>query len=211
MEQLNKFEKFSLVCYIAMGWSIVLIPKPAWQNLNSFQLKWLILGGVFYTVGAIFYVLGKKKKYIHSIWHIFVLIGGATEDTGFQSTTHVIRGVIWGVIWFLYLSFSDQVQEVIPQSFRKITSTDWAMLAASVLLPVFLFVVGYSLINSLVDSRTTQETELRKAELAYNQRTDGRVIFTIPDGFECESQVVDVEGTSATLFSINKKWSRNTT
>ena len=71
----NKFEKFSLVCYIAMGWSIVLIAKPAWQNLNSFQLKWLILGGVFYTVGAIFYVLGKKEKYIHSVWHIFVLIG----------------------------------------------------------------------------------------------------------------------------------------
>ncbi len=48
---------------------------------------------------------------------------------------------------------------------------DWAMLAASVLLPVFLFVVGYSQINSLVDSRTTQETELKKEELAYNQRT----------------------------------------
>lgn len=135
--------------------------------------------------------------------NIFVLIGGATEDTGFQSTTHVIRGVIWGIIWFLYLSFSDQVQEVIPQSFRKITSMDWAMLAASVLLPVFLFVVGYSQINSLVDSRTTQETELKKEELAYNQRTDGRVIFTIPDGFECESQVVDGEGTSVTVFSIN--------
>lgn len=65
----------------------------------------------------------------------------------------------------LYLSFSDQVQEVIPQSFRKITSMDWAMLAASVLLPVFLFVVGYSQINSLVDSRTTQETELKRKNL----------------------------------------------
>jgi hypothetical protein len=146
---------------------------------------------------------GKVYVALVFLTNIFVLIGGATEDTGFQSTTHVIRGVIWGVIWFLYLSFSDQVQEVIPQSFRKITSTDWAMLAASVLLPVFLYVVGYSQINSLVDSRTTQEAEFRKTELSYNQRTDGRVIFTIPDGFECESQVVDVEGTSATLFSIN--------
>lgn len=146
---------------------------------------------------------GKVYVALVFLTNIFVLISGATEDTGFQSTTHVIRGIIWGVIWFLYLSFSDQVQEVIPQSFRKISSTDWAMLAASVLLPVFLFVVGYSQINSLVDSRTSQETELRKAELAYNQRTDGRVIFTIPDGFECESQVVDVEGTSATVFSIN--------
>ena len=146
---------------------------------------------------------GKVYVALVFLTNIFVLIGGATEDTGFQSTTHVVRGVIWGVIWFLYLSFSEQVQEVIPQSFRKISSTDWAMLAASVLLPVFLFIVGYSQINSLVDSRTTQETELRKTELAYNQRTDGRVIFTIPDGFECESQIVDVEGVSATVFSLN--------
>lgn len=146
---------------------------------------------------------GKVYVALVFLTNIFVLIGGATEDTGFLSTTHVIRGIIWGVIWFLYLSFSGQVQEVIPQSFRKISSTDWAMLAASVLLPVFLFVVGYSQINSLVDSRTTQETELRKTELAYNQRTDGRVIFTIPDGFECESQIVDVEGVSATVFSLN--------
>ena len=150
---------------------------------------------------AIFW--GKVYVALVFLTNIFVLIGGATEDTGFQSTTHVVRGVVWGVIWFLYLSFSEQVQEVIPQSFRKISSTDWAMLAASVLLPVFLFIVGYSQINSLVDSRTTQETELRKTELAYNQRTDGRVIFTIPDGFECESQIVDVEGVSATVFSLN--------
>lgn len=71
----NKFEKISLICYIVMGWSILLIAKPAWQNLSSFQLKWLILGGVFYTIGAALYVIGKKKKYIHSIWHVFVLIG----------------------------------------------------------------------------------------------------------------------------------------
>ena len=146
---------------------------------------------------------GKVYVVLVFLTNVLVLIGGATEDTGFQSTTQVIRGVVWGIIWFLYLSFSDQVQEIIPKSFRKISSTDWAMLAASVLLPVFLYVVGYSQINSLVDSRTTQEAEFRKTELSYNQRTDGRVIFTIPDGFECESQVVDVEGTSATLFSIN--------
>jgi hypothetical protein len=135
--------------------------------------------------------------------NVLALIGGNTEETGLQSTVQVIRGAIWGVIWFLYLTFSDQVQEIIPKSFRNISSTDWAMLAASVLIPVSLFVVGYSQINSLIDSRNDQEAELKRTELAYNQRTDGRVLFTIPDGFECESQVVDVEGVSATLFSIN--------
>lgn len=146
---------------------------------------------------------GKIYVALVFLTNLFVLISGSTEENGLQSVTQVIRSVIWGIIWFLYLTFSDQVQEVIPKSFRRVSSTDWAIVAASVLLPVFLFIVGYSQMNSLVDSRTTQETELRKTELAYNQRTDGRVIFTIPDSFECESQAVDVEGTSATVFSIN--------
>lgn len=146
---------------------------------------------------------GKVYVALVFLTNVFVLVSGATEEKGFQSATQVGRSVVWGIIWFLYLSFSDQVQEIIPKSYRKISSSDWAMLAASILLPIFLYVVGLSQINSLVESRTAQETEFRKTELSYNQRTDGRVIFTIPDGFECESQVVDVEGVSATLFSIN--------
>lgn len=146
---------------------------------------------------------GKTYVALVFLTNLFVLISGSTEENGLQSVTQVVRSFIWGIIWFLYLTFSNQVQDVLPKSFRKVSSTDWALVAASVLLPVFLFIVGYSQINSLVDSRTNQETELRKTELSYNQRTDGRVIFTIPDSFECESQVVDIEGTSATVFSIN--------
>ena len=146
---------------------------------------------------------GKIYVALVFLTNLFVLIGGATEETGLQSASQVVRSVIWGVIWFLYLTFSDQVQEIIPKSFRKISSTDWAMVAASVLLPVFLFVVGLAQINSLVDTRSNQEAELRNVSLSYNQRTDGRVIFTIPDGFECESQDVNNEGVNLTLFSLN--------
>lgn len=71
----NKFSKFSLTCYILMGWSIVLIARPTIQILNREQLLYLLIGGIFYTVGAIIYVIGKKIKYMHSIWHIFVLAG----------------------------------------------------------------------------------------------------------------------------------------
>ena len=146
---------------------------------------------------------GKIYVALVFLTNLFVLIGGATEETGLQSASQVVRSVIWGVIWFLYLTFSDQVQEIIPKSFRKISSTDLAMVAASVLLPVFLFVVGLAQINSLVDTRSNQEAELRNVSLSYNQRTDGRVIFTIPYGFECESQDVNIEGVNLTLFSLN--------
>lgn len=71
----QKFSKFSMACYIVMGWSVILMAKPTFRCLDVDQLCWLIEGGIFYTVGAIIYLIGKKVKYMHSIWHIFVLCG----------------------------------------------------------------------------------------------------------------------------------------
>ena len=71
----NKFSKVSLACYIVMGWSVIFIIKPVAQSLDKFQMNFLIAGGIVYTVGAILYVVGKKVRYIHSIWHLFVLAG----------------------------------------------------------------------------------------------------------------------------------------
>ena len=71
----NKFSKFSMICYLAMGWSVILIAKPAINHLNWEQIFWLVEGGVFYTVGAAIYLIGKKVQYMHSVWHIFVLFG----------------------------------------------------------------------------------------------------------------------------------------
>lgn len=71
----NKFSKVSLACYIFMGWSIIFMTKPALMYMTFRQLRLLLIGGMFYTVGAVIYVLGKKVKYMHSIWHLFVLAG----------------------------------------------------------------------------------------------------------------------------------------
>lgn len=71
----NKFSKVSLACYIFMGWSIIFMTKPALMYMSFRQLRLLLIGGMFYTVGAVIYVLGKKVKYMHSIWHLFVLAG----------------------------------------------------------------------------------------------------------------------------------------
>ncbi len=71
----NKFSKISLACYIIMGWSVLFIAKPAFESLDSLQALYLIIGGIFYTLGAILYVMGKKMRYVHSVWHVFVLAG----------------------------------------------------------------------------------------------------------------------------------------
>ena len=75
----NKYSKISLGCYIVMGWSVLFMAKPTLYYLTVKQLIWLLIGGIFYTVGAIIYVVGKKIKYMHSIWHLFVLAGSVSH------------------------------------------------------------------------------------------------------------------------------------
>lgn len=71
---LEKFRKPSIVCYIAMGWVIIFAIKPMLDNVNKLSLWFLLIGGVFYTVGIIFYVR-KDKKFFHSVWHLFTVAG----------------------------------------------------------------------------------------------------------------------------------------
>ena len=71
----GKFEVLSLVLYGVMGWLIVLDLSALTKMVSKANLFWLELGGAFYTVGILFYVI-RKIPYNHFIWHLFVL-GGA--------------------------------------------------------------------------------------------------------------------------------------
>lgn len=72
---LKKYSKLSMACYIGMGWCIVIAAKTAIQAIAMPGLIWLLAGGISYTVGAVLYGFGKKKRYMHSIFHLFVLVG----------------------------------------------------------------------------------------------------------------------------------------
>lgn len=74
---LEKFSKLSMVLYILMGWCVVLAIKPLIASLSAGGLILLFAGGVFYTGGVIFYK--QKTKYMHSIWHLFVLAGSLSH------------------------------------------------------------------------------------------------------------------------------------
>ena len=78
---LKKFSKLSMACYIGMGWSILLAAKTAVQAIPLPGLLFLLGGGVAYTVGAVIYGIGKHKKlrYMHSIFHLFVLVGSLLQ------------------------------------------------------------------------------------------------------------------------------------
>jgi hemolysin III len=67
--------KFSLFLYLLMGWLILFVAKSIFEQLSSAALMWLVLGGLFYTFGVIFFVNDEKWKHAHGIWHLFVLAG----------------------------------------------------------------------------------------------------------------------------------------
>lgn len=71
----KKYAVFSMICYIASGWVIIFMVKPLIAAIPPLGLWLLIAGGIVYTVGAIFYGIGSKVRYIHSLWHFFVLGG----------------------------------------------------------------------------------------------------------------------------------------
>lgn len=72
---LEKYKNISLISYILMGWIIILSFKNLHLTIGYEGLLLLILGGILYTIGIIFYKLGKKIKYMHSVFHLFVLAG----------------------------------------------------------------------------------------------------------------------------------------
>lgn len=70
----KKFVVLSTVLYIAMGWLIIIAIKPLMNVLNTTSIVFLVVGGVLYTLGTVFYVW-RRMKYHHAIWHLFVLGG----------------------------------------------------------------------------------------------------------------------------------------
>ena len=74
----GKYDKISTAMYLLMGWQVMFFIKPLMNALTSFELNFLIVGGVFYTIGAILYSI-KKLPYNHATFHVFVLLGSASH------------------------------------------------------------------------------------------------------------------------------------
>ena len=72
---MKKYRIFSMICYLGMGWAAVvciplLIKAVTWAGFFI-----ILLGGVAYTIGAVLYGVGRKRRYLHSVFHIFVVLG----------------------------------------------------------------------------------------------------------------------------------------
>lgn len=75
---LERWKVLSMVLYVVVGWSAIVILKPLLDKINTKELILLVSGGIAYTLGLIFYS-NKTVKYMHFIWHIFVLAGSILQ------------------------------------------------------------------------------------------------------------------------------------
>ena len=73
---LNKWKKLSLLLYVFMGWSVIIALPYLWRMLSADALTLLVSGGLAYTIGIFFYA-DKKHRFMHPVWHLFVMAGSA--------------------------------------------------------------------------------------------------------------------------------------
>lgn len=76
---LRNYRVFSMICYIAMGWAIIFFIPQTIQVMTLPGFYLLLSGGIAYTIGAILFGIGAKKRWIHSVFHIFVVIGSILQ------------------------------------------------------------------------------------------------------------------------------------
>ena len=70
----GRFRKLSTLIYVAMGWLVLVAIKPVLGALDSWTFGWLVAGGLFYTLGTVFYHR-ESIPYAHAIWHVFCIAG----------------------------------------------------------------------------------------------------------------------------------------
>jgi hemolysin III len=76
---LKRFKVFSMICYLGMGWCVIIGIRPMVEVVPADGLLMILAGGIVYTIGAVLYGLGKKKRYMHSVFHLCCLIGSILQ------------------------------------------------------------------------------------------------------------------------------------
>lgn len=76
---LKKYNVFSMICYIGMGWAILPFMDTAMTALTVSGFWLLLSGGIAYTIGSVLYGIGSKKRWMHSVFHVFVVVGSVLQ------------------------------------------------------------------------------------------------------------------------------------
>ena len=80
---LKQYRVFSMICYVGMGWAIFPFMKTIYAILTPTGFYLLLSGGIAYTIGAVLYGIGSKVKWMHSVFHVFVVLGSVLQFFAF--------------------------------------------------------------------------------------------------------------------------------
>lgn len=75
----KRYAVFSMICYIGLGWCIVFAAKTTIAAIPFGGLMFLLAGGISYTIGAVLYEIGRTHRYMHSVFHLFVVLGSILQ------------------------------------------------------------------------------------------------------------------------------------
>lgn len=78
----KKYAVFAMICNLVMGWAAIVVLPVTVKALTWDGFMYILVGGILYTIGAILYGIGKKKSYMHCVFHIFVLLGSIVHLLG---------------------------------------------------------------------------------------------------------------------------------
>lgn len=210
-EKIHGWLKFFLIFFVGIGSIASLIISIA--TFEAGDNFWIsssdIVFATIYLVTAVLTLVAFHKRDTDAVFlaKTFVVLCFASNLLGLFATdgevgsdkiiTRLIRSIIWCCIWFIYLCNSNQVESLIPGSYRKTKTRDWIIIAAVVLLPFICIGLGVA-----SDKKTHAETEvvaLSNLNLSDNQFTDGRIVLTTPNGTDCDESMA--EGTK--VFTIS--------
>ncbi len=126
--------------------------------------------------------LGKSYLIVIFLSNSLVLLSGEYTDSGWGSLPQIIKALLWGIVWFTYLSVSQQVADLFPKEERKVYKKDKYLVTSLLVLPIFLIGVSVlALLGGMVSSSSKME-----ASLLAGEHTDGMIIFRLPDEYICE-------------------------
>ena len=129
-----------------------------------------------------------------ALWNLFMglIVDGLLTE---REKIGTVSSLLGGGLSLLYLALSRQVQEVIPKSFRKVSKADWIILAAIILIPVVLSVIGVAqLVASATDSQGIEVIEeVSQNADSLNYEETEQVKFIVPKEFSCDASLPNIQ------------------
>lgn len=210
-EDIHGWLKFFLIFFVGIGsFASLIMSFVTFEAADNFWFSASDVAFAFvYLATGIFTLVAFYKRdtdavflaktfvilcFASNLLALFVSDGEVGSD---KVVLRMIRSIIWCCIWFIFLCSSNQVQSIIPKSYRKTKTRDWIIIATVVLLPFICIGLG---IASEKKSHTETETiALTNLSLGANQFSDGRVILSVPDGVDCDETMAE----NTKVFSLS--------